>query len=218
MNGVLRRSALIDCFQSYLTEVPCVNGGKNESQPQHDHEDETSGEAHVFLTGHVRAWVVCVGHRMVQGSGHEDYYVHGHPRGGVSLSITLLGLPCSPDFFIPSSRSGEAGAQPINKTRGRRCLQHGHLSGGTLVAPVTGSKRQPETEWRLIPRQACLLSAPLINIPRTRVQQRNHFQEAPACHLPTHLHQHFLVHRFPRARWCWPGHLPGPLHLVPGCC
>lgn len=49
------------------------------------------------------------------------------------------------------------------------------------MAPITSSKRLPETESRPVPLWG--LSPPLINIPSTSLQQGNHFQDA-TCRRP----------------------------------
>lgn len=52
-----------------------------------------------------------------------------------------------PLTFYYSCLLGGGGAQ-INKMLRQRCLQHGHFSGKTLMAPITSNKRPLETEWR----------------------------------------------------------------------
>lgn len=81
------------------------------------------------------------------------------PGAAAAPGATLLGLHCGPDVFrcfFLSPGGGEAGAQQIDKTRSRRCLQHSHFSGRTPAAPVTTSQRQREPDRGSPPRRpAC---------------------------------------------------------------
>lgn len=218
MNGIRRCSA-----PDQLLSGPTCQWRKNESRPHHFAEENKSEEAGIFLKGHCArgSGLSLLGGAewRWEGRRRRDCQVRCHHGGSRSPQHHIAGRCGSPRLCHFSSL-----------TPGRWDPADRYAVWPDVPAVWSFLKRDTDGSYHQQSKasrdriKACPIvgpvSASLINIPCTGLQQRNHFQAlAPALPLSN---QHFLVldnssSRVPRhAGWAIPK--GPPVHFIPVCC